>query len=46
MSTPQDTNGSDNNHFFKGKTPRNIILWIGLLVAFCLASLSKCIARR
>jgi type IV secretory pathway VirB10-like protein len=39
MSTPQNTNGSDNNPFFKGKTPRNIILWVGLLVAFCLASL-------
>jgi type IV secretion system protein VirB10 len=39
MSTPQDTNGPDSSHLFKGKTPRNVILWVGLLLAFCLASL-------
>jgi len=39
MTTPKDETGSDNSHLFKGKTPRNVIIGIGALVAICVASL-------
>jgi type IV secretion system protein TrbI len=38
MSTLGDASGAENG-FFKGKTPRNVIVGIGAIVAICVASL-------